>query len=67
MVYMVYQGLKCFVRQETETVECTAQQKMQDMMDAEDRALTKHIKEMETVALRDLASLAQFVNTYLPY
>jgi hypothetical protein len=54
------------VRHETETVQYTAQQKKQDMMDAENRALEKLTKEMETAALFDLASLAEFVNTYLP-
>lgn len=67
MVYMVYQGHKCFMRQEAETVECTAQQKKQDMMDAEERALKESVKEMGAVALTDLASLAEFVNTYLPH
>lgn len=67
MVYMVYQGHKCFMRQETEIVECAAQQKKQDMMDAEDRALKESIKEMGAVALPDLASLAEFVNMYLPH
>ncbi|XP_023717493.1 uncharacterized protein LOC111869878 isoform X2 [Cryptotermes secundus] len=67
IVYMVYQGHKCFMRQEAETVECTAQQKKQEMMDAEDRALKGSIKEMGAIALTDLASLAEFVNTYLPH
>jgi hypothetical protein len=55
------------MRQETETIECAAQQKKQDMMDAEDRALKESIKEMGAVALPDLASLAEFVNMYLPH
>jgi len=66
MVYVVHQGHKCFMRHETETVECTAQQKKQDMMDAEDRALEECIEEMRAAALTDLASLAEFVDKYLP-
>jgi hypothetical protein len=54
------------MRHETETVECTAQQKKQDMMDAEDRALEECIEEMRAAALTDLASLAEFVDKYLP-
>jgi hypothetical protein len=54
------------MRQETKTLECTAQQRKNDMMDAEERALKESIKEMEAVASTDLASLAEFVNRYLP-
>jgi hypothetical protein len=50
-----------------ETVECTAQQKKQNMMDAEEKALKESIEEMEAAGLTDLASLAKFVNTYLPH
>jgi len=64
-VYMVYQERKCFVRCGRETVECSVQQKKQDMMDAEIRAL-ESIKDMGRAALTDLASLAEFVNKYLP-
>lgn len=67
MEYMVYQGHKCFMRHEMETVECTAQQKKQNMMDAEEKALKESIEEMEAAGLTDLASLAKFVNTYLPH
>lgn len=65
-VYMVYQERKCFMRCGTETVECSVQQKKQDVMDAEIRALEESIKEMGRAALTDLASLAEFVNKYLP-
>lgn len=65
-VYMVHQEHKCFMRCGTETVECSVQQKKQDVMDAEIRALEESIKEMGRAALTDLASLAEFVNKYLP-
>lgn len=65
-VYMVYQERKCFMRCGTETVECSVQQKKQDVMDAEVKALEESIKEMGKAALTDLASLAEFVNKYLP-
>lgn len=65
-VYMVYQERKCFMRCGTETVECSVQQKKQDVMDAEVKALEESIKEMGRAALSDLASLAAFVNKYLP-
>lgn len=63
---MVCQERKCFIRCGTETVECNVQQKKQDMMDAEVKALDESIKEMDGAALTDLASLAEFVNKYLP-
>jgi hypothetical protein len=66
MVYMVYQGHMCFVRRETETVEYTVQQKKQDMMDAEEKALEESIEEMGATALTDLPSLAEFIKKYLP-
>ena len=47
-------------------MECSIQQKKQDMMDAEIRALEESIKEMGRAALTDFASLAEFVNKYLP-
>jgi len=65
-VYMVHQERKCFMRCGTETVECSVQQKKQDVMDAEIRALEESIKEMGRAALTDLASLAEFVKKYLP-
>jgi len=66
VVYMVCQERKCFMRCGTETVECSVQQKKQDVMDTEIRALEESIKEMGRAALTDLASLAEFVNKYLP-
>jgi hypothetical protein len=66
MVYMVYHGHKCFIRRETQTIEYTAQQKKQDIMDAEDKALEEAIEEMGAAALTDLPTLANFVKKYLP-
>jgi hypothetical protein len=63
---MVYQGHKCFIRCGTETVQYTVQQKKQDMMDAEYKALEKSIEEMQAAALTDLSALAEFIKKYLP-
>lgn len=43
-VYMVYQERKCFMRCGTETVECSVQQKKQDVMDAEVKALEESLR-----------------------
>ncbi|XP_069698575.1 uncharacterized protein [Periplaneta americana] len=66
MVYMVYQSRKCFIRRGTETIEATVMQRKQDMMNAEEKALEESIEKMGEAATSDLASLAEFINKYLP-
>lgn len=66
MVYMVYHGHKCFIRRDTETVEYSVQQKKQDMMDAEDKAIEESIEKIRAAVQTDLHSLAEYIKKYLP-
>ena len=65
MVYMVYQNRKCYVRNGTDTVECTVAQRKQDIMDEEERSLEECIEELQATANNNLATLAKLIKKHV--
>ncbi|XP_049814809.1 uncharacterized protein LOC126262308 [Schistocerca nitens] len=65
MAYVVYQGRRCFMRQDTSTVEWTVTQKKNYMMEQEERILDDSIEKLNEDTRNNLHLLANLMQKYV--